>query len=344
MNINTYLYIVTAFATSFICAGIITSLPTRYISLDKPNSRSLHYEPTPRLGGIAIIFGILAPISAYYFANDIAAPFILILGYLLVAIISLIDDYIKVSSIIRLIVHILSAILAVNAGYMIELFSAGFGEAAMPTYINITVSVILIVWMINLYNFMDGIDGLAGGMAAFGFGAFAVIGYMEGQAVFTIINLILVSSSLGFLAWNYPPAKIFMGDNGSSSLGFLAAVLSIWAHVNEVIPIWISGVIFSPFLMDATVTLIIRVVKREQFWIAHKTHHYQLLAESGMERRKLVNSEYVLMLVCSVIAIITYNAEPEVQALFILMLIILYIILMQYVRKQSVKSPKLSKI
>lgn len=314
------------------------------MAIDVPNGRSLHSLPTPRLGGVAIISG--ASVSAFiYYMNYEAFLYIeILIGLGMVAVISLMDDYVSINSAVRFMIHFLAALLVVDSVGAIEIFAFSGNDILASKIIAAPLTILFIVWMTNLYNFMDGIDGLAGGMALFGFGALGVIGFYEGQTAFAVINLAIASSSLGFLVWNYPPAKIFMGDSGSSSLGFLAAVLSIWAHMNEIIPIWISVVIFSPFIVDASVTLIIRIIKRERFWAAHKTHHYQLLADSGMDRRKLVNYEYVLMLVCAVIAVISYDARPDMQALFILMLGILYIVLMLYVRKQAVKSAGLKKI
>jgi len=331
-----------AFLLSSICIWLILRMPENFIALDRPNSRSLHEVPTPRVGGVAILVGIIFPFCLFVFLADVQFNYSLILAALiLVAGVSIIDDFYSISFFIRLIVHVSAAFLVVSFGYVIENFSTTWGVVTLPSYIATIITVLFIVWMINLYNFMDGIDGLAGGMAAFGFGTFAIIGFLEGQSGFAVTSLVIASSSLGFLLWNYPPARIFMGDSGSSSLGFLAATLSIWAHLNELISIWISFVIFSPFIVDATVTLIRRIIMCERFWDAHKTHYYQLVAESGVSRKRLVNFEYGLMLVSSVMAIFIYNATSVTQVSSILMLLIIYVILFIYAKKMFDNAQKI---
>jgi len=326
-----------AFLLSFVCVWLILRLPASWIALDRPNNRSLHQTPTPRLGGVAILAGIMLPFGVYCFLGELQSDFVFILiSLILVAAISLVDDFYSISFLIRITIHIIAAILIVNSGHAITDINTDWGGITLSVYIAVPTSILFIVWMINLYNFMDGIDGLAGGMAVIGFGTFATIGIMEGDFAFAISALVITSSVLGFLFWNYPPARIFMGDSGSSSLGLLAAAFSLWADVNELIPIWMSVVIFSPFIVDATVTLIIRIIKRERFWDAHKSHHYQLVAESGMSRRKLLLIEYMLMLVCSIVAIFSYDASIGLQISGMLVLAILFLILMRYARKISV--------
>jgi len=335
---NYLLIPLTAFMSSCILIYFILRLPSRVSVLDKPNHRSLHTTPVSRLGGIGILFGLVVAFVIGLINFTLAREmYYAAAGLLMIASISFLDDIFSLSSMLRMLVQLLASSIVVYAGFIIDI-SAFPLLTLIPMAASIFVTIVYIVWMVNLYNFMDGIDGLAGGMAVFGFGTFAIIGFVEGEVGFAISGLIVASSSLGFLVWNYPPARIFMGDSGSSSLGFLAAILSIWAHLNGTIPIWISLVIFSPFIVDATTTLINRIIKWERFWDAHKSHYYQLIAESGLDRKKLVNFEYALMLLCSVIAIISYNASFEMQILFIIMLAFLYVFLMRYATRLSVKN------
>lgn len=331
------LFSLIAFFSSCVSVYLLLNLPARISVLDKPNHRSLHTTPVSRLGGIGILIGLIVAsgfvITEFTLADEML--FVLI-GLLIVVTISFLDDIYSLSSLLRFFMQLLTSLLVIYAGLVIDVLTFPSFTVQLPMIAAILVTTVYIVWMTNLYNFMDGIDGLAGGMAVFGFGTLAFIGFLEGQLGFSISALVIASSSLGFLVWNYPPARIFMGDSGSSSLGFLAAVLSLWAHTNEIIPIWISLVIFSPFIVDATVTLIIRIVKRERFWDAHKSHYYQLAAEAGLSRKRLVNFEYALMSVCSIIAIFSYDARFGLQLVFMLILAIMYFILMRYIRKLSV--------
>ena len=339
------LILLVAFFTSYISIYLLLKLPSKMSALDKPNHRSLHTTPISRLGGIGILIGAAVAYGLLMFESLPADNTLLVVsGLLIIATISFLDDIYSLGSLLRMIVQISAAVLVVYAGFVIDVLSSAWFTLHLSMFTAALLTLVYIVWMVNLYNFMDGIDGLAGGMAIFGFGTLAVIGFMEGQFTFAVYSLVIASSSLGFLFWNYPPARIFMGDSGSSSLGFLAATFSIWAHVNDIAPIWISLVVFSPFIVDATVTLFIRVARRERFWAAHKTHHYQLLAESGMSRKKLVNFEYVLMLVCSCIAIITHNASSKVHVFFIISIFIMYVVLIIYIRKLPAKPVELGEI
>ena len=152
------------------------------------------------------------------------------------------------------------------------------------------------VWMVNLYNFMDGADGLAGGMAFFGFGAYGIAAYLGGSTEIVMLTAALVGANLAFLIFNFHPAKIFMGDAGSVPQGFLAAALGLWGWRQEAWPAWFPLLVFSPFIVDATVTLIKRIWRREKIWQAHKTHYYQRLVQMGWGHCKTSLAAYVLML------------------------------------------------
>ena len=135
--------------------------------------------------------------------------------------------------------------------------------------------------MTNLYNFMDGMDGLAGGMGVFGFGFLGLAGWLHGDTGFAVQSWVIAAAALGFLRFNFPPAQIFMGDAGSTVFGFLAAVFILQAQRRGLLPVWCGILIFSPFVVDATVTLIRRVLRGDAIWIAHRSHYSQRLVTLG---------------------------------------------------------------
>jgi UDP-N-acetylmuramyl pentapeptide phosphotransferase/UDP-N-acetylglucosamine-1-phosphate transferase len=184
---------------------------------------------------------------------------------------------------------------------------------SLPYWIDVVFTLLFIVWMINLYNFMDGMDGFAGGMTIFGFGTFAVLGLIAGDMLFSVLNLIIAAAASGFLMFNFPPARIFMGDVGSSTLGFLAASMSLWAAHARLFPLWVAVLVFSPFIVDATVTLLRRLLRREKFWQAHKTHYYQKLVQAGWGHRRTVLLEYAIMLGCGATALWAVRAPDWMQ-------------------------------
>jgi len=156
-------------------------------------------------------------------------------------------------------------------------------------------------------------DGFAGGMAAFGFGTFAVMGWTAGHDAFLAVSLIIAAASAGFLFFNFPPARIFMGDVGSSTLGLLAATLSLWGVRDGIFPFWIAFLVFSPFIVDATVTLFRRLLRGDKIWQAHKTHFYQRLVQAGWGHRKTVLFEYAIMLGCAVTSLWSLRAPAQIQ-------------------------------
>jgi len=153
-----------------------------------------------------------------------------------------------------------------------------------------------------------------------------MIAFMKSEPAFAFFNACLVAGVSGFWVFNFPPAKIFMGDLGSSILGFSFAVVSLWGVKAGIFSIWIPCIVFSPFIIDATYTVIKRAVSGERFWEAHKTHFYQRLVEAGYGHKKVVMAEYLLMAVCGLLALVLVNFETvkSVQLVGILLTGTLY--------------------
>jgi len=272
--------------------------------IDHPNERSLHSRPVPRTGGLAIIIaagvGIgLLPAIAGVHPNPA-------LGWLglsttLVAGISLLDDRYDLSSGGRIAVHFIAAWLLIEGnGWALDAIE--FGGRMFPLWhgVGLGLSVLFVVWTINLYNFMDGMDGFAAGMAVIGFAALALIGFVYGDGwSYGGVSLVVAAAALGFLTVNFPPARIFMGDVGSSTLGLAVAAVILWGSALGYFELWLGVLIFSPFYIDATVTLVRRILGGEKFWQAHRSHYYQRLVQFGWGHRRTTVAEYLLMLACA---------------------------------------------
>ena len=160
-----------------------------------------------------------------------------------------------------------------------------------------------IAWATNLYNFMDGADGLAGGMGAIGFAALGIAALDGGEPALATICIALASACAGFLAHNFPPARVFMGDCGAIPLGFLAGALGLHGALIGAWPSWFAPLVFSPFIVDATLTLARRVLRGEPFWRAHRDHGYQRLVLAGWSKRRLAVASWALMLAASASAL-----------------------------------------
>jgi UDP-N-acetylmuramyl pentapeptide phosphotransferase/UDP-N-acetylglucosamine-1-phosphate transferase len=197
------------------------------------------------------------------------------------------------------------------------------------------IALLFLVWMINLYNFMDGMDGFAAGMAIFGFCTFAILGWQAGQLEFAHGCVIVVAACAGFLLLNFPPARLFMGDVGSTVLGLLAGLTILQAHRSGLLPVWLGILVFSPFIIDASVTLAIRILRGEQFWKPHKTHCYQKLVQAGWGHRRTVLAEYLLMLACCGSALVGASLPLRGQVLIIALWALLYASLTGFVRRRA---------
>jgi UDP-N-acetylmuramyl pentapeptide phosphotransferase/UDP-N-acetylglucosamine-1-phosphate transferase len=182
----------------------------------------------------------------------------------------------------------------------------------LPAAMAIIGAGLAILWMTNLYNFMDGMDGLAASMAVFGFGTYAALGWRAGDAPFAATCLATAGAAAGFLLHNRPPARIFMGDLGAVVLGFLAAAYTLHAVRAGLFPLWLGALVFAPFIADATATLARRAWRREAVWRAHRTHLYQRAALAFGTRRTLAG--YVLwMAACAAAALGALHAPLAVQ-------------------------------
>ena len=229
-----------------------------------------------------------------------------------ISVVSLMDDRRGLPIGVRLVVHLLAAILIViGVGLVFPsmkvplLGSISFGWVAVP------ITVVFLVWMTNLYNFMDGMDGFAGGMTVIGCG---VLGYLAWQAhhpVIAIIATLQSAAAAGFLVHNLPPAKIFMGDVGSVATGFLIAALIALGCRDGVYDLWVPLIVFSPFILDATVTLARRALRHEKVWEAHRDHYYQRLVMGGWSHRRTVLAEYGVMALCCGLALLYHYAIEE---------------------------------
>ncbi|ATX81435.1 UDP-N-acetylmuramyl pentapeptide phosphotransferase/UDP-N-acetylglucosamine-1-phosphate transferase [Mariprofundus ferrinatatus] len=274
--------------------------------LDYPNERSLHTNAVPRCGGIAILLGVTAGWGVVLGQYGMPEGFIWVsAAAFIVAMVSLLDDLFELPVRIRLMVHLAAAAMILAGGFVLP-----WG------WVGLIASFLAIVWMLNLYNFMDGMDGFAGGMASIGFGFLGLVGWLSGVEVYALLCWTVSVSALGFLLFNFPPARIFMGDTGSTTLGLLAAALSLWGIKLQLFPIWLPIMVFSPFIVDATVTLGRRIINRERIWEAHCSHYYQRLVRLGWGHKRTVLFEYGLMLAAGSTALLAHGiGHPAVSVI-----------------------------
>lgn len=244
--------------------------------VDVPNHRSSHMNTTPRGGGLSFVILFLSMIPILYQMGYFSLVTAIGIGLpaLLIASVGMYDDYSHIPAKMRLSVHFCASMIALF--FLGGLSSFSIFSWLIPTgFLANGLAVIYLVWLINLYNFMDGIDGLAGMQAVSVCLSAACLYWLVGQPDHMILPLTLAATVSGFLYWNFPPAKIFMGDVGSGFLGFIVGLLSILAMKTDECLFWSWCILLGVFIVDATVTLLQRLFSGEKVYEAHCTHAYQ---------------------------------------------------------------------
>jgi len=299
MNLALVLFLVTIFPfvlTVFLLRWMLQSRLMK-IAIDLPNHRSLHTVPVPRTGGVAVM---VATLSSWVLIWQPWSMTLVVCTLLLMAL-SLVDDVRGLAAGWRFVGHF------VVAGVFMGLALPSVSIWAMVAL------AVAIVWMTNLFNFMDGADGLAGGMALFGFAAYAIASWLAGSDQLALICMAIVASATAFLLYNFHPARVFMGDAGSIPLGFLAAVIGLLGWQSGVWALWFPVMVFSPFIVDATITLIKRLLRGEKIWQAHRSHFYQRLVLMGWGHRTTAIAEYILMVLVGSSAVLLIGQSLLMQ-------------------------------
>jgi Fuc2NAc and GlcNAc transferase len=294
--------------------------------LDIPNERSSHKIPTPRNGGIAIAIAFLLGMLWLAMNHIISLRLALALlnGGIFVAGIGYLDDRKPVSAKSRSIVHFIAAAIALY-------FLGGFPSLIVGSWqINLgwfgfILAAIGIVWLINLYNFMDGIDGLAGSEAIFVSLTMGILLWTHGVHGIAWLCFFLVASVAGFLFWNWPPAKLFLGDVGSGLLGFIFAVLALATAKQNILPLLIWLTLLSVFIFDTTFTLMHRLWRGERWYVAHRDHIYQrLVHEYGFSHKKVTVGIVLFNCIILLPIAVWMIYQPVISPLLFLLLAIVF--------------------
>jgi Fuc2NAc and GlcNAc transferase len=257
--------------------------------MDIPNARSSHQMSTPRGGGIVFVGLWLGVASLVWIRGELSSGAVLFFlpGAILVAAIGYGDDHYNLNPSWRALVHFIAALITV---YFLLAMAPSYSRSEMFCchWLKVLSFVFIIVWSINLFNFMDGTDGLAGMEACFIF----LIGgwwlWQAGAQNYAYLAWVLVVAVAGFLVWNWPPARIFMGDGGSGFLGFLIASFALAGQIWWDIPALLWMILYGVFWFDATVTLLRRILAGERWYTAHRSHAYQRLYQAGWSHHKIL--------------------------------------------------------
>ena len=265
-----------ALPLSFVLTAVVLRVASAVGLLDAPNARSSHDTPTPRGGGLAVVLSVLAGLSALYVNEILEARefYALLVGGAVVAGVGLLDDRWNLPARPRFACQLAAVcFVVILVGGMpkldLGLVTINWGFAGY------VVGTLGILWLLNLYNFMDGIDGIAGVEAISAASMTGLIMGLEGHVALAGVCVTVAFAALGFLVWNWPPARIFLGDVGSGFLGFFFGAVVVLASQADPALIWPVLTLLGVFVADATFTLLRRVVNGERFYEAHRSHAYQ---------------------------------------------------------------------
>jgi len=278
-------------------------------ALDVPNQRSSHSRPTARGGGLVIVAGFFLGLGVWVASGNTLSPRAIgwLIGAVLVASVSFIDDLRSLPAIPRLVTHLVAAAI---------LTVAGVQDRELPLLLALPIAFVYITMLTNIYNFMDGIDGLATAQAIIAGAALAIGGAAIRNPLVEVGGALLAAASAGFLVFNLPPARLFMGDVGSTFLGFSFAGLSLLGNLGVGggrLPPEFGLVILAPFLFDSLVTLARRIVRGERWYAAHRSHYYQRLVSRGLSHAQVTSLYAGLAILAAAAALAGLSAELPVR-------------------------------
>lgn len=281
--------------------------------LDIPNERSSHARPIPRGGGLVIVTGFVAGLVVWLVMGGSLSPRAIgwLAGALLVAGVSFVDDLRSLPALPRLFAHLVAtALLTLSA----------VQERELSIVVALPLVFLYVIALTNVYNFMDGIDGLATTQAVIAGISLAIAGTMVTNPLVTIGGSLLAASALAFLRYNAPPARLFMGDVGSTFFGFSFAGLPLLANIGVGggrVPVEFGVILMAPFLFDSVVTLVRRVLKGERWYAAHRSHYYQRLVSAGLSHAQVTGLYALLAIVAAGAALADLTAAPPLRLLLI---------------------------
>lgn len=307
-------------------AGGLTFLMARYVRImDVPNQRSMHTKSTPKSGGVAIVATFLVGSLTIHSVATIAriAPiyfWTFIIGGLALALVSFYDDVRQKSFFTKLAAQVICAFGVSLAGLVLGVVNVPLIGVVDLGYLGYIVTLLWVVGLTNTYNFMDGMDGLAGGVGLIAACFMCVIAFHEDSAYVYMTSYVLAAGLAGFLIFNLPPAKIFMGDVGSAFVGYTFAVLALLgtAFDRGHLSFYVIPLLLFQFIFDTFFTFVRRMVSREKAYLPHRTHLYQLLPSLGYSHLQVVAFHYMMAIVQGLGAFVLISVSSRFRPLVFL--------------------------
>ena len=278
------------FVLAVLLTGVLEKVAARLCLIDYPVARSAHQGPKPSGGGALIIGTFLSCTYFFNLSGHLSDhTFYALLGTIPIAAVGLFDDLSHASLRLRLPIQFLAAFWVIFWLGGVPSIDFSLFEMVNP-WVLIFLGIVSVVWLLNLYNFMDGIDAIAGTEVLFVNAMSSIFAVQSGDIDLALLSALLFAASAGFLVWNWPPAKLFMGDVGSGSVGFILGVLALASMHNGTLTAWTWLILLGVFVVDSTVTLIVRFINKEKWHEGHASHAYQNAARRWGSHEKVVIS------------------------------------------------------
>ncbi|TYR80140.1 undecaprenyl/decaprenyl-phosphate alpha-N-acetylglucosaminyl 1-phosphate transferase [Priestia megaterium] len=320
-----YLTLFVCFITSILITPLVKKLAFKIGATDKPNQRKVHQKIMPRLGGLAIFISFLVGYFILQPTSEYALP--IVIGSLIIVITGVLDDMIELSAKIKLAGQLVAAlIVVVYGGVQIDFINLPFDGRLEFGILSIPITILWIVGITNAINLIDGLDGLAAGVSSIVLITISGMAIMMGNMFVTSMGFIVLGSTLGFLIYNFHPAKIFMGDTGALFLGYMISVLALLGFKNVtvisfIVPVIILGVPIS----DTIFAIIRRIVKKQPLSAPDKSHLHHCLLRLGYSHRQTVLIIYGMSAIFGLAAVIFSKVET-MWGSFLVLAILLFAI------------------
>jgi UDP-GlcNAc:undecaprenyl-phosphate/decaprenyl-phosphate GlcNAc-1-phosphate transferase len=317
------LTLVISFLAAILLTPIVKKLAFKIGATDKPNQRKVHSRIMPRLGGLAIFLSFLIGIFIYKPMGEYHLP--IVIGGIIIILTGMLDDVMEISPKVKLAGQIAAAaVIVIYGGLQVEFIKLPFGGIIDFGYLDIPLTMIWIIGITNAINLIDGLDGLAGGVSSIALLSIAGMSVVMGNSYVTVMALIVAASTIGFLFFNFHPAKIFMGDTGALFLGYIISVLSLLGYKNVtfislVIPVIILGVPIS----DTFFAIVRRLVNRQPLSAPDKAHLHHCLLKVGFSHRQTVLLIYAMAAIFGLVAFIFSQATVWGSMIVILVLLVI---------------------
>jgi len=315
-----------AFLMTYILTPLVRRLAFRVGALDQPDPRKIHHQPMPRLGGLAIylVFVVIVFFSQSWDIRLLG----LLLGGTIIVITGIIDDIRGLSAWVKLLVQILAAFILFIVGIRVDFLTNPFNGLVMLGSFAAPITIFWIVGITNALNLIDGLDGLATGTAAIASATLGVIALMEGNIMIATLDFVITGACLGFLRYNFYPAKIFLGDSGSLFLGFNLAALSVLGLTKSatIISLIIPVVVLGIPIMDTSFATLRRYLQHKPIFQPDKEHFHHRFLEKGWSQKKTVLVIYGVNGILGMSAILL-NVLTSNQAMVLLAVLVLIILL-----------------